>query len=91
MIRLFHYRPPFLLFGPLSPPGIIESQYRCVKLNAVDQDGARCQVKLNIVQGQREWHSGHSGIFPAARYHGVSVEDLPSDCIDFRLWNGREI
>lgn len=51
MIRLFHYRPPFLIFSPLIPPGIIEGQYRCVKLNAVDQDVARCQVKLNIVQG----------------------------------------
>lgn len=51
MIRLFHYRPPFLLFRPLSPPDIIKGQYCCIKLNAVDQDGARCQVKLNIVQG----------------------------------------
>ncbi|WP_219705234.1 hypothetical protein, partial [Klebsiella pneumoniae] len=39
------------LFSPLSSPGIIKGQYRCIKLNAVDQDGARCQVKLNIVQG----------------------------------------
>lgn len=49
------------------------------------------RVKLDIIQGQREWHAGHACILPAARYHGVSVEDLPSDCIDFRLWNGREI
>ncbi|VTO23364.1 Uncharacterised protein [Klebsiella variicola] len=50
MIRLFHYRPPFLLFRPLIPPGIVKGQYRCIKLNAVDQDGARSQVKLDIFQ-----------------------------------------
>jgi hypothetical protein len=37
-----------------------------------------------------ERHSGHASIFPAARYHGVSVEDLPSDCIDFRLRNSMQ-
>ena len=47
---ILHFCLSFLLFSPLRPPGVIESQYRCVKLNAVDQDGARCQVKLNIVQ-----------------------------------------
>ncbi|MBO2025444.1 hypothetical protein J4733_05910 [Klebsiella pneumoniae] len=38
---------------PTHPSSIIEGQYRCVKFNAVDQDGARCRVKLNIIQGQR--------------------------------------
>ncbi len=47
------------------------------------------RVKLNIIQGQRERHAGHAGILPATRYHGVSIEDLASDCIDFRLRNGR--
>ncbi|NKR39183.1 hypothetical protein [Klebsiella variicola] len=48
--RLIFLAVSFLFLRPIIPPGIIEGKYRCIKLGTVNQDGARCQVKLDIVQ-----------------------------------------
>ncbi|HBW4840840.1 TPA: protein DA1 [Klebsiella pneumoniae] len=91
MLRLFGVAKLLLFHSPNVTPGIVQRHYRSIKLCTVNQDSARSQVAFDVAQRKRQWHTSHSRILPSPRYHGVSVEDFPSDRVYFRLRDWREV